>query len=265
MKEASIGIFDSGFGGLTVMRAIRAALPNENIIYFGDTARLPYGNKSADTILSYSRECSSFLIDQGIKILVIACHTASTNALVELQQLFSIPVVGVTPAAVEETIKRSKNGKIAILGTRATISSNYCQQQILARLPHAEISAISCPLFVPLVEEGYIEHPMAEIAAHEYLRPLRDKEIDTVLLGCTHYPLLQTSIQKALGSDIALIDPAHCCASETYEILSRNNLLSTREEIPTYQFYVSDDPEKFRLLGKTFLSYPIEHVHSKPL
>jgi glutamate racemase len=265
IKEASIGIFDSGFGGLTVMHAIKKVLPHENIIYFGDTAHLPYGGKSSETILRYSIENSTFLIEQGIKLLVIACHTACTCAPLEkIQKTFNIPVVGVTSPSVEQILQVTKSGRIAILGTRGTISSGVYQQKIIDRIPHADISAISCPLFVPLVEEGYVEHPLAEMAVQEYLRPLRHKEIDTVLLGCTHYPLLQTAIQKELGEHVTLVDPAFSCAENISEVLAQKEWLNSQKELPHYAFYVSDDPEKFRLLGKTFLSYPIEHVLLKP-
>jgi glutamate racemase len=262
-SAASIGIFDSGFGGLSVMRAIRTVLPHENIIYFGDTARLPYGSKSRETILRYSIENSSFLIAQGIKVLVIACNTVCSAAFDELQRMFSIPLIGIIGSGVEETIRLTRGGQIAILGTRQTISSGVYQQQIGNILPHAQISAISCPLFVPLVEEGYIEHPLAEMVIQEYLRPLKRKEIDTVLLGCTHYSILQTHIQKALGDQVLLVDPAMNCAEKLGTLLKESGLENLNRDLPHYQFFVSDDPEKFRLLGKAFLNYPIEHVLPK--
>lgn len=264
-RAASIGIFDSGFGGLSVMRAIRAVLPHENLIYFGDTARLPYGSKSAEMISRYSIENATFLISQGIKVLVIACHTACSVAFEELQKIFTIPIIGIILPAVEEVLEVTKNGQVAILGTRMTIGKGVYQQQISQQLPHAEITAISCPLFVPLVEEGYCEHPLAEMVVQEYLRPLKRKEIDTLLLGCTHYPLLQTYIQKELGPHVTLVDPAIKCAEKLRDLLIARHLENPQRDLPHYQFFVSDDPEKFRLLGKTFLNYPIEHVLSKPL
>jgi glutamate racemase len=259
-RSASIGIFDSGFGGLSVMRAIRAVLPYENIIYFGDTARLPYGGKSAETIVRYSVENASFLISQGIKILVNACHTSCSVAFEELQKSFSIPIIGVVQPAVEEVVKETKEGLIGILGTRATIASGVYQNLLQIRLPNAQLTAISCPLFVPLVEEGYIEHPLAEMVIQEYLRPLKRKEIDTLLLGCTHYPLLQSLIQKELGPNLKLVDPAIRCAETIEHLLEELQLKNLQRDLPHYQFFVSDDTEKFRLLGKTFLNYPIEHV-----
>lgn len=264
-RSASIGVFDSGFGGLSVMRAIRNTLPHENVIYFGDTARLPYGSKSAETILRYSIENATFLISQGIKVLVVACNTVCAVAFEELQKLFTIPIIGIIFPAVEEVVEITKNGQIAILGTRMTISRCVHQQEIMARLPFAEVTAISCPLLVPLVEEGYSEHPLAEMVVQEYLRPLKWKEIDTLLLGCTHYPLLQTLIQKELGPHVTLVDPAIKCAEKLRDLLLTHQLENQQKELPHYQFFVSDDPEKFRLLGKTFLNYPIEHVLQKPL
>ncbi len=264
-RESSIGVFDSGFGGLTVMRALRQALPHENIIYFGDTARVPYGSKSPETIFRYTVENSAFLVDQGIKLLVIACHTACSIALNEIQQLFDIPILGVLLPGIEQVVKHTKGGQIAILGTRATISSGVYQEEITKRLPAAEIISISCPLFVPLVEEGYIEHPVSEMIIQEYLRPLRHKQIDTLLLGCTHYPLMQSLIQKELGESVVLIDPATSCAENVKELLVSQNLDNLQKDTPNYQFYVSDDPEKFRLLGKIFLNYPIEYIIAKPV
>jgi glutamate racemase len=258
--DGSIGIFDSGFGGLTVMRAIRELMPHENIVYFGDTARLPYGGKSADTILRYSLENASFLAKQGIKVLVIACNTACSAALEQVRKSFSIPVIGITEQGVEEVSRLFPVGKIGILGTRATITSQIFQQQILYRCPALELISISCPLLVPLVEEGYVEHPMSALVVQEYLRPLKNRSIHGVLLGCTHYPLLKAAMQQELGPEIHLIDPALACAEKTRELLIEKNLLNTSSALPHYQFYVSDDPEKFRLLGKTFLNYPIEHV-----
>lgn len=259
-RSSSIGIFDSGFGGLSVMRAIRAVLPYENVIYYGDTAHLPYGNKSAETILKYSLDNATFLMNQGIKMLVVACHTVCSVAFDELQRVLNVPIVGVIQPSVSEAIEVTKTGQIAILGTRMTVSRSVHQQKISEILPHAEVTSIACPLFVPLVEEGYAEHPLSEMAVQEYLRPLKKKEIDTVLLGCTHYPLLENWIQKELGPNVILVNPAMKCAENIKKLLEQNDLINLQKDIPHYQFFVSDDPEKFRLLGKTFLNYPIEHV-----
>ncbi len=264
-SKSSIGIFDSGFGGLTVMRAIRTLLPNEHITYFGDTARLPYGSKSPDTILRYSQENATFLKDLGVKALVIACHTACSVALEYLRENLNIPIIGIIDEGVEEIARVSKTGQIAVLGTRATISSGVYQQYLKKKIPTANISPIPCPLFVPLIEEGYIDHPLTDLAVQEYLGPLKMRAVDAVLLACTHYPLLRTMIQKELGPDVLLVDPADTCAARTKELLVEHMLLNEMQERPQYQFYVSEDPEKFQFYGKNFLNYPIEHVLKKNL
>lgn len=257
---ASIGIFDSGSGGLTVMRAIREKMPYENIIYFGDTEHLPYGSKSAETILRYTLKNASFLTKQGIKILVIACNTACSAALDQVRNACAIPVIGISEQGVEEVARLLPTKKIGILATRATINSGMYQEQILSRSPKTQLFAISCPLFVPLVEEGYVDHPICSLVVREYLQPLKSKGIEGALLGCTHYPLLQPSIQQELGPDVVLINPATACAERTQQLLSEKNLLNSSLTPPQYQFFVSDDPEKFRLHGKVFLNYPINHV-----
>lgn len=258
--SASIGIFDSGFGGLTVMKAIRALLPHENIIYFGDTARLPYGTKSRETILRYSMENASFLIQQGIKVLVVACHTACSFALEELEQKFDIPIIGVTTPMIEQVGGLSTRGKIAILGTRGTIASGSYQNAIQKLLPAAEISPIACQLLVHLVEEGYIDHPITSMAIFEYLHSLKNKDIDTIILGCTHFPLLLKQIQQIVGPHIQVVDPAHYCAASLKKLLQERQLINLDLSTPDTQFFVSDDPEKFRLLGKTFLEHTLPTV-----
>ncbi len=258
--DSSIGIFDSGFGGLTVMKAIRSLLPLENIIYFGDTARLPYGTKSRETIQRYSIENASFLIQQGIKVLVVACHTACSFALEELQQKFDIPIIGVTTPMIEQVTKISPRGKIAILGTRGTIASGAYQNAIQKLLPKAEISPIACQLLVHLVEEGYIDHPITAMAIFEYLLSLKNKDIDTIILGCTHFPLLLKQIQQSVGPSVQVIDPAQFCASSLKTLLQEKELLNPGLTALSTQFFVSDDPEKFRLLGKTFLGHTLPEV-----
>lgn len=262
-RYGCIGIFDSGFGGLTVMRAIRELMPYENMIYFGDTARLPYGSKSSETILRYSLENAAFLISQGIKALVIACNTSCSAALEQVRAASEMPVIGITEQGIEEVLRLFSEGKVAILGTRATITSGVYQNGLLSRRSSLELYSISCPLFVPLVEEGYVEHPMSALIVQEYLRPLKNRDINGLLLGCTHYPLLQSSIQNELGPEVQLIDPSTACAEKTRSLLAEKNLLNPSTNLPHYQFFVSDDPEKFRLLGKTFLNYPIEDVQQK--
>jgi len=254
-----IGIFDSGFGGLTVMRHIQALLPFEEILYFGDTARLPYGDKSPKTITEYCLENSTFLVEKGIDTLVIACHSACSVALSSLRVHFSIPIIGIIEYGLSEIPQDAK--VIVILGTRATIAAGLYEKRIHARFPEAEILPIACPLFVPLVEEGYSDHVVASLVAKEYLRPLREKKVDAVILGCTHYPLLQKVLEQEL-KDIPLIDPAAACALALAQMHKPSGL---NEAAPRHTFYVSDHPEKFRTLGEVFLQEPIvaiKNVHS---
>jgi glutamate racemase len=260
MTNSSIGIFDSGFGGLTVMKAIRTMLPHENIVYFGDTARLPYGTKSGETILRYSEESAAFLIQQGIKVLVVACHTACSFALEKLQQKFDLPIIGVTTPAIEQMKKLSPKGKIAILGTRGTIKSGAYQKAIQKVFPTAEVYPIACQMLVHLVEEGYIDHPITEMVIQEYLQHLKNKEIDTMILGCTHFPLLLPQIEKAVEQQVKVIDPAWFCAESLQKLLQQLGLLNLNKTDPQDQFFVSDDPEKFRLMGKNFLGQELPEV-----
>ncbi len=264
MTSASIGIFDSGFGGLTVMRAVVEALPHENIVYFGDTARLPYGEKSAEAILRYTLESVDFLLSKKIKLLIVACNTACTAALETLEKTLHIPVIGMIQPAMEEIAGFSQKQHIAVIGTRRTIRSGLYQQQLASAFPEKKVTALACPLFVPLIEEGYLEHALADLAVREYLRPLKNQGIDIVLLACTHYPLLQTAISKELGEAVTLIDPAIACAKSAYALLLEKHLLNTSSEKPHYEFYVSDDPEKFRELGKIFLGHQIDHAYHAP-
>jgi glutamate racemase len=257
-SDKSIGIFDSGFGGLTVMKTIREALPFENIVYFGDTARIPYGTKSKETVLRYAIENASFLIAQNIKLLVVACHTACCLSLDTLQKLFPIPVIGVTHPAVEQIALLPHAKKVAILGTRATITSGIYQKLIQEKCHHIDITGIPCQLFVNLVEEGFIDHPLTALTIHEYLQSLTSA--DTILLGCTHFPLLSRQIQNYFPHPVSLIDPAIGCAQSVKEHLTNLHLLRVSMTPPTYDFYVSDAPEKFPLLGEKFFSYPIINV-----
>lgn len=242
------------------MKAIRTLLPHENIIYFGDTARLPYGTKSGETILRYSDENAAFLIQQGIKVLVVACHTACSYALEKLQQKFDLPIIGVTTSTIEQIEKLSPKGKIAILGTRGTIKSGTYQTAIHKILPTAEIYPIACQMLVHLVEEGYIDHPITEMTIREYLQPLKNKDIDTLILGCTHFPLLLQQIQNVVEPQVKVIDPAWFCAESLQKLLQQLELLNLNKTDPQDQFFVSDDPEKFRLMGKNFLGQPLPEV-----
>jgi len=254
-----IGILDSGFGGLTVMRPIRTLLPCEEILYLGDTARLPYGEKSPKAIAQYCVENTSFLLDKGIRVLVIACHSACSAALDIVRAQFSIPIIGIIEHGLEALSQDAQ--QIAILGTRATINAAFYEKRIRTRCPKATIFPIACPLFVPLVEEGYCDHPIATVVANEYLHPLKEKTLDAVVLGCTHYPLLANTIARTL-TKTALIDPALSCAEALHRLLNAKDLRQTKQSTGSCTFYVSDDPNKFRALGKIFLQEPIENVLS---
>lgn len=242
------------------MKAIQNLLPHENIIYFGDTARLPYGTKSRETILKYSIENASFLIQQGIKVLVIACHTACSHALRELQKQFETPIIGVSTSLIEHIRQVSATGQIAILGTRGTIASGAYQNAIKQLFPEAEITAIASQLLVNLVEEGFIDHPLTSMAIAEYLHPIKNKEMDALILGCTHFPLLSKQIEQFVGPDVQVVDPAYFCARDLQKLLKEKQLLNTDMTPPHLQFFVSDDPEKFRLLGQAFLGQALPEV-----
>lgn len=258
--DSPIGMFDSGIGGLTVMGQLVRVLPFEQIIYFGDTARLPYGGKSSETIIRYSIENSIFLIRKNIKLLVVACNTASAHALEHLQQIFSIPVIGMIIPGAKSAVEASKTGRIAVLGTKGTIHSASYQKAILHLEPKAQVFPVACPLFVPFVEEGYIDHPAARLIVREYLKPLKESGVDTLLLGCTHYPLLKDLICSEMGEGVTVIDSAVACVDTIAKLLKEKNLSSVNRLNPLHRYYVSDDPKKFQALGESFLGMPIQDV-----
>lgn len=254
-----IGIFDSGVGGLTVMHQLMQILPKEQFIYFGDTARIPYGNKSSETIIQYSLENTLWLIKKEIKLLIIACNTASAHALAKMKEIFPIPILGVIEAGAEKAVEVSPHQQIAVLGTKGTIQSGAYQTAILKRSPQATILPIACPLFVPLVEEQWFHHRSTRLIVEEYLKPIKKNKIDTVLLGCTHYPLLRTLIQEELGEDVRIVDSASTCANHVAKELKQQSLLSPFLLNP-HEYFVSDDPEKFRILAEGLFGQAISKV-----
>lgn len=256
----AIGIFDSGIGGLTVMREIMQKLPHEQLIYFGDTARLPYGEKSPETILRYSIENAIFLMEHKIKLLVIACNTASAFAVDKLQQILKIPIIDVIKPGADRAAAVSNSHKIGVLATRATTASGIYQREIQKRLPSAEVYTIACPLLVPLIEEHFFDHPATQLIIKDYLAPLKEKNIDTLLLGCTHYPLLHHLIQNEMGAHVSIIDSATTCADQVSETLDAQNLRHPYCEHHVHHYYASDYPEKFRLHGINFLGRAIDKV-----
>lgn len=260
MKQEAIGVFDSGVGGLTVVKALAHELPHEHLIYFGDTARVPYGTKSAETIIRYSVENSIFLLNHKVKCIVIACNTASAYALEHLQHLFKVPVIGVITPGVEAALAVSKNRKIGVIGTSATIHSNVYKQEIQKRDPHTTVISLACPLFVPLVEEGYLGHAATQLLTREYLEPIKESGIDTLILGCTHYPLLKEQIQEVLGSKIHIVDSAQACAKAVAKVLSEKELHGNQQQPGISKFFVSDDPSKFEAMAIKFLGSPLSHI-----
>jgi glutamate racemase len=262
IKDCPLGIFDSGIGGLTVLRKVLDELPCEDIIYLGDTARLPYGDKSPNAIIRYSLQNAGFLNAHNIKLLVVACNTASAYAVQYLREKYFVPIIDVIEPAVDWAVKHTTTKKIAILGTRATINSGVYNCKIKQILPDAEVTSLACPLFVPLVEEDFLSHPATELVIREYMQPILKKQIDTVILGCTHYPMLLPAIQKVLGPEIHIIDSASVCAKKVVFELEKQKLTRNLLQKGKRKYYASDDTEKFRRLGENFLGIPIDSVDS---
>ena len=258
-SAAPIGVFDSGLGGLTVAHAIMRQLPSESLIYFGDTARVPYGPKSPDTVLRYSREISAFLIEQGVKAIVVACNTATAHALPALRAELDVPVIGVVEPGARAAVRATRTGHIGVIGTAGTIRSQAYVRAIHAEAPDARVTALACPLFVPLVEEGWTNHEAAHLIAEEYLAPFVKDRIDTLVLGCTHYPLLKPLIGEIIGRSVRLIDSAEETAADTRHMLATNHLGAADGE-GEYRFIASDDPQQFLTLGRRFLGSAIERV-----
>lgn len=254
-----IGVFDSGIGGLTVVRQIHRALPHEDLVYLGDTARVPYGTKSPETVVRFALEDTQFLMRQNVKAVVVACNTASAWALSALESRFETPIFGVIVPGAEAALERTHSGRIGIIGTNATIRSQAYVKAIVARNDEAEIFARACPLLVPLVEEGWTDHAVTRAVLREYLAPFRRRRIDTLVLGCTHYPLLKTAMRKVLGEGIALVDSAESCAGYVKRELAAAGLLATkRRRKGTIRPFVTDEVERFAELAERFLGFPTE-------
>jgi glutamate racemase len=258
LASQPIGIFDSGVGGLTVLREISRHLPQEDLVYIGDTARLPYGNKSSGAIIQCTSECAHFLLEQKIKLLIVACHTASAHALDILQETLPIPVIGVIQPGFELLMENTRTQRVAILATASTIASNVYQNLIRQHYPLACIFPIACPLFVPLAEEHFFDHPAAELIAVHYLQGLHAANIDAVLLACTHYPILRKAIQKALPPSVKILESAQSCAEQVRSLLMTSELMNKQEKKPHYQFFATDHTERFATLAKTFLGHEID-------
>ncbi len=255
-RNAPVGVFDSGVGGLTVAREIMRQIPDERIIYFGDTARLPYGSKSRDTVIRYSRQIIRFLRTMEVKAIVIACNTASSYALEVVQSETDIPVIGVINAGARTAVSATRNKKIGVIGTEGTIGSGIYTEVMRKMRPDIEVFAKSCPLFVPLVEEGLLHDSVTDEIASRYLSELKGKYIDTLVLGCTHYPLLRSTLRRLLGEEVILVNPAYETAVELRELLMHQNLNRQKDEADNkekYQFFVSDLAEKFTSFATAIL------------
>lgn len=259
MNNAPIGVFDSGVGGLTVVREIMEQLPGEALLYFGDTARVPYGNKSEETVVRYSAQIIKFLLSKGAKTIVIACNTASAVALEKMKEMFEVPIIGVVKPGAKAAAEVTKNGKIGVIGTEATIRSGIYSEFLRKTDPHVTVYGKACPLFVPLVEEGWLEEDtITEQVARRYLAGLSGQGIDTLVLGCTHYPLLRSVIQRVVGDQVKLVNPAVETTRELKYLLEEHHLLNEsagtgesyaaagKEPLPRHEFFVSDRAEKFK-------------------
>lgn len=254
-----IGVFDSGIGGITVLKEMLALMPKENFVYLGDTARVPYGIRSPETVTRYAFECADFLVKQGIKALVVACNTVSAVSLSKLTQKFDIPIIGVIEPGAKAAVKASKNNRIGVIGTEATIRSEAYTKSITKHNPDALVFALACPLFVPIVEEGWYDTDIARLTAKRYLTSLKDSGIDTLVLGCTHYPLLKKTI-KSVMPKVTLIDSAIQTALVVMDLLTSKALLNTSTKKGTVKFFVTDAPKKFVLTGEIFLGKKITDI-----
>lgn len=253
MNNNPIGIFDSGVGGLTVVHEVQKALPNEEIIYFGDTARVPYGSKSKETITKYSKQIVHFLLSKNVKAIIIACGTVSSNSYEELTEAFDIPIIEMVTHGVNACLAVTKNNRVGVIGTEGTIRSHAYDTLLKKKCPEIEVYSKACPLFVPLAEEGWTNNSIAQLTTEIYLQELIDKKIDSLILACTHYPLLLDSIKKMVG-DIEIINPAIEAADKMKFFLEANNLKRNGSEpSPAHNFYISDNTEKFNRICQLVL------------
>lgn len=255
----AIGVFDSGVGGLTVVKEIKNILPNEPIIYLGDTARTPYGTRSPERIRELSKRNVEFLMSFNVKVVVVACNTSSAVALEYLRGIFDLPIIGVIEPSATLAVKMTKNMRIGVIGTEATVNSGAYQRTLLRINPELTVYTKACPLFVPLVEEGFIDGKIPELVAEIYLAELSEKGIDTLVLGCTHYPLLMDSIKRVIGDDVKIVDSASSVANEVRLFLEKNSLFNRCEDMRRI-FFVTDSPERFKRIGERFLLERLDDV-----
>jgi glutamate racemase len=258
--DSPIGVFDSGVGGLTVVRALMRRLPNESIYYFGDTARVPYGIKSEETIAHFATQIAQFLLEKEVKLLIIACNTMAAVAARTIADLSPVPVLDVIGAGAHAAATTTRNRRVGVIGTLATTASGAYDRAIHRYDAGIEIFSQACPLFVPLVEEGWLDHDVTRLTAKEYLAPVLAQSVDTLVLGCTHYPLLKPLLADVAGKGVTLVDSAETMAQETETLLRERNLART-DGVPHYQFFVTDVPQRFQLVGERFLGRALAPVH----
>ncbi len=245
MDKRPIGIFDSGVGGLTVVKQVMKVMPHENIVYFGDTARLPYGSKSKEAVTKFSKQNVRFLLTKEVKAIIVACNTASSNSLEELHKAFDVPIFGVVDAGVAEALRTTQNKKIGVIGTAGTVRSRAYEQMILKQDAVMQVFSKACPLFVPLAEEGWTDNEVARLTAENYLAELLEKEIDSLVLGCTHYPLLKQCIGTVVGANVKLVDPAKATARQVKLFLQEKGVTNPEEALGERTFYLSDYTDMF--------------------
>lgn len=256
-RDNPIGVFDSGIGGLTVLQKIMEALPRESTVYLGDTARSPYGTKSVETVLRYSFENTDFLIEKGVKLVVVACNTSTAVALESLRENVSVPVIGVIEPGVNAALGKTKNKKVGVIGTEATIQSGAYTRSLKALDPRVEVYSRACPLFVPLVEEGWLDNSVVKLTVESYLGSLKQSGIDTLILGCTHYPLLKKAVRRFMGREVQLVDSAEETAKAVQSVLRKQSLARERGR-GSPSFFVTDAPDRFIKVGQRFLGEKVE-------
>ena len=255
-----VGVFDSGVGGLTVVKQIFLKLPGEQVIYFGDTGRFPYGIRSAEVIKSFSRQNVNFLLEQKVKIIVVACNTASAHALDYIKKIFNIPMVGVIEPGAKAAVGYTKNGRIGVIGTEGTVESSSYTKALLKINPRLKVFSMACPLFVALAENGYINKEAAYLIAEDYLGFMKQKNIDTLVLGCTHYPPLKNVIRKVMGKHVRLVDSAEETARSVKALLADLQLNSRAKKVKAHKYFVSDTPDKMKRMSRHFVGRQIKRV-----
>ncbi len=258
---AAIGVFDSGVGGLTVVRALMERLPFESIVYFGDTARVPYGVKSVETIAHYTTQIAEFLLARQVKLLIVACNTMAAVAAPLVRDLSPVPALDVIDAGAWAAAHTTRSRRVGIIGTPTTINSNAYARAIHEYEPEVRLFSHACALFVPLVEEGWLDHPVTRLTAQEYLKPVLAQDVDTLVLGCTHYPLLKPLLREVAGAAVALVDSAESMAERTATLLAERDLACPVRDAPRYEFFVTDIPLRFQTIGERFLGRTLTNVH----